>query len=142
MSISEQEAKQHQEDWMNRKWRPAMGWMYMTVCVFDFIVFPILWSGLQAISDGRVETQWDPLTLKGAGLFHMAMGAVLGIAAWSRGQEKIAGSLTPALPATAVPLIPSMSPPMMSAPSMVPPMPPPLPADPSVVPKGRMKIED
>ena len=32
------------EDWMNSKWRPAMGWLYMTVCAFDFILFPILWS--------------------------------------------------------------------------------------------------
>jgi len=86
------DSKQQQEDWMNRKWRPAMGWTYMVICILDFAVFPILWSVLQAISDGRVESQWDPLTLKGAGLFHMAMGAILGIAAWSRGQEKIAES--------------------------------------------------
>jgi hypothetical protein len=32
------------------------------------------------------------LTLQGAGLFHLAMGAVLGIAAFGRTQEKIAGS--------------------------------------------------
>lgn len=69
-----------------------MGWMYMAVCIMDFVVFPILWSLLQAISHGRVETQWNPITLQGAGLFHMAMGAVLGVAAWSRGQEKIAGA--------------------------------------------------
>jgi hypothetical protein len=80
---------QNHETWMNNKWRPAMAWMYMFICVLDFAVFPILWSGLQAHFGGSVITQWDPLTLKGAGLFHMAMGAVLGITAWSRGQEKI-----------------------------------------------------
>lgn len=79
------------ESWMNRKWRPAMGWTYMVICILDFAVFPILWSILQAYYDGQIVNQWDPLTLKGAGLFHMAMGAVLGIAAWSRGQEKING---------------------------------------------------
>ena len=78
------------ESWMSRKWRPAMGWMYMIVCITDFIIFPVLWSILQAYYDGQVVTQWDPLTLEGAGLFHMAMGAVLGITAWSRGQEKMA----------------------------------------------------
>jgi hypothetical protein len=36
--------------------------------------------------------QWQPLTLQGAGLFHIAMGAVLGIAAMGRTQEKIAGA--------------------------------------------------
>jgi hypothetical protein len=78
------------EDWMNRKWRPAMGWTYMIICILDFAVFPILWSIIQAAYSGRVETQWDPITLRGAGLFHMAMGAILGITAWTRGQEKIA----------------------------------------------------
>jgi hypothetical protein len=77
------------EDWMNRKWRPAMGWTYMVICITDFIIFPLMWSLLQN-SAGQSITQWKPLTLEGAGLFHMAMGAILGIAAWSRGQEKIA----------------------------------------------------
>lgn len=81
-----------QEDWMNRKWRPAMGWTYMAVCIFDFIVAPIVWAALQA-SLNQTITQWRPLTLEGAGLFHMAMGAVLGVAAWSRGQEKINGAV-------------------------------------------------
>ena len=35
-------ANKRQEDWMQSKWRPAMGWMYMVVCIFDFIIFPIL----------------------------------------------------------------------------------------------------
>jgi hypothetical protein len=88
MSVSEKK----KEDWMNSKWRPMMGWMYMLVCTMDFVVFPILWSVVQALGGGRVETQWSPITLQGAGLFHMAMGAVLGVTAWSRGQEKLAGA--------------------------------------------------
>ena len=79
------------ESWMNSKWRPAMGWTYMAICILDFALFPIAWSILQVSYIGQVTSQWEPLTLKGAGLFHMAMGAILGIAAWSRGQEKIAG---------------------------------------------------
>jgi hypothetical protein len=78
------------EDWMQKKWRPAMGWTYMVICIFDMIVAPVLWSIIQMIGGGEVKTQWQPLTLQGAGLFHIAMGAVLGIAAYSRGQEKIA----------------------------------------------------
>lgn len=89
-----------QESWMNRKWRPAMGWTYMAICILDFAIFPIAWSILQAYAEGQVTSQWDPLTLKGAGLFHMAMGAVLGIAAWTRGQEKIAGVAGQVTPAT------------------------------------------
>jgi hypothetical protein len=86
------------EDWMNRKWRPAMGWTYMFICILDFAVFPVLWSITQALYSGTVSTQWDPITLKGAGLFHMAMGAILGIAAWSRGQEKIMNATATAQP--------------------------------------------
>lgn len=77
------------DDWINRKWRPLMGYMYMVVCITDFIVFPVLWSIFQAHVGKEVEA-WNPLTLQGAGLFHLAMGAVLGVAAWSRGKEKLA----------------------------------------------------
>jgi len=80
------------EDWINKKWRPVMGWMYMAVCVFDFIIFPILWSVLQMVSNGSVTTPWQPISLQGAGLFHIAMGAVLGIAAYGRTKEKIEGA--------------------------------------------------
>jgi hypothetical protein len=78
-------------DWVNNKWRPAMGWMYMVVCIFDFIIFPVLWSVLQAIFNGKVEAQYQPMTLVGAGLFHIAMGTVLGIAVYGRTKEKIEG---------------------------------------------------
>lgn len=87
------------EDWMTAKWRPLMGYMYMSVCIFDFIIFPILWSIVQALDpQGSVTSAWTPLTLQGAGLFHMAMGAVLGIAAFGRTQEKLAGSTTSGSP--------------------------------------------
>lgn len=95
-----------QEDWSTRKWRPYMAWMYMCICLLDFAIFPILWSMLQAYYNGQVTMQWDPLTLKGAGLFHMAMGAVLGVAAYGRTQEKLNGvtfsntsTTTPSVPA-------------------------------------------
>ena len=82
------------EDWMTKKWRPMMAVMYMCVCSFDFILAPILWAVVQFWETQAANDafrQWQPLTLQGAGLFHMAMGAVLGITAWSRGQEKLAG---------------------------------------------------
>jgi hypothetical protein len=78
-------------DWINKKMRPMMGWVYMLTCTCDFVIFPILWSLLQALSNGQVTSQWQPLTLQGAGLYHIAMGAVLGIAAYGRTKEKVAG---------------------------------------------------
>ena len=96
------------EDWMQKKWRPAMGWMYMVVCMMDMVVFPVLWSLVQVLTKQPVS-QWNPLTLQGAGLFHLAMGAVLGIAAFGRTQEKMAGAavnpspaITPPVPAPIV----------------------------------------
>lgn len=88
MSASEKK----KEDWMNSKWRPMMGWSYMLTCITDFVIFPILWSIAQMIGGGEVKMQWQPITLMGAGLYHVAMGAVLGLAAWGRTQEKMAGA--------------------------------------------------
>jgi len=110
--IKSESAKKN-EDWMNSKWRPAMGWMYMLVCTTDFVLFPVLWSLVQVIGGGEVRTQWSPITLQGAGLFHMAMGAILGIAAYGRTQEKMAGANNGGISAPA----PSFGAPAAPAPS-------------------------
>ena len=89
--IVKSESEKKKEDWMNSKWRPMMGWMYMLVCTMDMVIFPVLWSLLQTTTGTQI-TQWNPLTLQGAGLFHIAMGAVLGIAAFGRTQEKLGGA--------------------------------------------------
>lgn len=89
--------KKNNETWVNNKWRPMMGWMYMVVCIMDFIIFPIMFTTVQfweveAANDAF--RQWEPMTLSGGGLFHMAMGAIIGVTAWSRGQEKMADAET------------------------------------------------
>ena len=86
------ESEKKKEDWMNSKWRPMMGWMYMLVCTMDFVLFPILWSLIQAVGGGQVHAQWQPITLQGAGLFHIAMGAIIGVTAFGRTQEKLNGA--------------------------------------------------
>jgi len=108
MSEVKSDSEQKKEDWMNSKWRPMMGWMYMVVCFFDMVIFPILWSLIQTVQH-QTLVQWNPLTLQGAGLFHIAMGAVLGIAAMGRTQEKIAGANNGGLPTTQ-PTTPSLPP--------------------------------
>jgi hypothetical protein len=35
------------------------------------------------------QQQWNPITLKEGGFYHLAMAAIIGVAAWTRGQEKI-----------------------------------------------------
>jgi hypothetical protein len=120
------ESEKKKEDWMNSKWRPMMGWMYMVVCIADFVLFPVLWSLVQVIGGGEVKTQWQPITLQGAGLFHIAMGAILGIAAYGRTQEKVAGAstvsttvATPPTPVVAAPSVPTVSVPKVAVPPIV-----------------------
>lgn len=75
------------ESWFLSRWRPAFAWMYLTVCVCDFIAFPVLTTVYYGPGQ---HFEWHPLTLQGGGLFHMSMGAIIGIATWNRTQEKLA----------------------------------------------------
>jgi hypothetical protein len=53
----------------------------------------VLWSIIQVLTNsGHIATQWQPLTLQGAGLLHLSFGAILGVAAYGRTQEKLAGT--------------------------------------------------
>jgi hypothetical protein len=87
--------KKKDEDWMTKKWRPMMAIMYMICCLADFFIFPIMFTVVQfwetAVQNDAFR-QWVPITLQGGGLFHVAMGAVLGVAAYGRTQEKLGGA--------------------------------------------------
>jgi hypothetical protein len=83
------------EDFMTKYWRPMMAITYMITCLFDFVLGPILYNILQYYNLGQNLDMWQPLTLQGGGLYHIAMGVVLGISAHGRTQEKISG---PSLP--------------------------------------------
>jgi hypothetical protein len=90
-----EEDKKPQEDWMTKKWRPMMAMMYMTCCLMDFAIFPIMFTIVQFWETQAANDafrQWVPITLQGGGLFHVAMGAVLGVSAYGRTQEKVAGA--------------------------------------------------
>lgn len=75
--------------WMRNYWRPMMAVVYMVIVLFDFLIAPILWSLFQYYAGGDVSSAWSPITLISGGLFHVAMGGVLGVSALTRGQEKI-----------------------------------------------------
>jgi hypothetical protein len=83
-----------EEHWAKSFWRPAMGWLYMIICFMDFVGFPLLTIFLPIIFKpfGLVMPYqaWTSLTLSNGGLIHLAFGAILGVSAFSRGQEKIA----------------------------------------------------
>lgn len=67
-----------------------MAYMYFVVCIADFLLFPIGWAILHAMI-AKTAVQWIPITLQGAGLFHLSMGAILGVAAWTKSQERVQG---------------------------------------------------
>jgi hypothetical protein len=76
------------DTWLQSHWRPAMAIIYIIIIMFDFIIAPIFWSYLQyQLSVDLI--QWSPLTLISGGIFHAAMGAILGISAFTRGKEKM-----------------------------------------------------
>lgn len=98
----------HGEDsWIGILWKPAAAIIYLLICLFDFVVVPVymgLWAPklheiIMAIKDLPADAQivvlnlelapWEPLTLKGGGLFHVAFGAILGATVWTRGQERV-----------------------------------------------------
>ena len=77
------------EHWAKAYWRPAMGWLYMLICLVDFVVFPAISMFLPVIT--KLEyVAWQSLSLSNGGLIHMAFGAILGVAAYGRTQEKVA----------------------------------------------------
>lgn len=81
-------------EWMQKYWRPCAAFMYMICCLCDFAVFPIMFTVVQFWEEQAANDafrQWVPITLQGGGLFHVSMCAVLGVSAYGRTQEKLAG---------------------------------------------------
>jgi hypothetical protein len=114
-----------QEDWMTKKWRPMMAMMYMICCLCDFALFPIMFTivqfwEVQAANDAF--RQWVPITLQGGGLFHVAMGGVLGVSAYGRTQEKVAGATTVSTGVQTPTLSPTPAPVAITAPQAVSPV--------------------
>lgn len=93
------------QDWMMVNWKPMFALVYSIICLADFVVFPA-WVGWHRVDyfellvataafDPSMQAEilrlamrsWEPFTLKGSGLFHLASGALLTSAAFSRGPD-------------------------------------------------------
>lgn len=92
--IALKDSKIQQESWVKQYWRPAMGWLYMVICFMDFVGFPLMAMFMPVFMKAwgvqMTYTAWQSLTLANGGLIHLAFGAILGVTAFSRGQEKMA----------------------------------------------------
>ena len=98
---------------LGKYWKVSCAIIYLIICIFDFLVMPAMitqysehidyshvFEELAKLEspqaqvalinkiDYKVQT-WNPLTLQGAGMFHLAFGAILtGVAMSKTGREK------------------------------------------------------
>lgn len=104
-------ARRIKEQIWKQAWRPAAAYLYLTICFADFIAFPAYYMVSSRYGDSLIieqslkfkdgtaqvevlkalkrEQTWTPLTTTGAGMIHLAFLSILGVSAWTRGQEKI-----------------------------------------------------
>ncbi len=78
------------EHWFVSYWRPAAAWVYLTICVFDFMGGPIFYAWYSYATKASL-VRWEPLTTSGGSIFHLAFGAIVGIYVYGRTREKLAG---------------------------------------------------
>jgi hypothetical protein len=72
------------------RWRPAIAWSYMVICLFDFMIGPMVYNVLQYLDSDTTISMWESITLQGGGLYHLSMGAIVGVSAFGRTKEKLA----------------------------------------------------
>jgi hypothetical protein len=85
------------DQWLQTYWRPAMAWAYLFICVFDFMAAPISLAWFSYFTKTSL-VMWTPLTIQGGGLFHLAMGAIIGITSYAKTQERVSLIKSPFLP--------------------------------------------
>ena len=79
---------QEDQHWLRKYWRAAAGWTYLFICVFDFVLAPVFFAVLPVWTHVQYK-EWTSLTLSNGGLMHISFGAILGVAAWTRGQNDL-----------------------------------------------------
>lgn len=79
---------EEKKSWIKEYWRPAIAWQYALVCLFDFMIAPLLTMVLPKIL-GIPYMPWVPITLREGSFYHVSMMAVVGVSSASRGLEKI-----------------------------------------------------
>jgi len=76
------------DDHWTGHWREFMAWSYGIVCLWDFLVAPIYFSILSVVSHTPYVV-WVPITIQGGGLYHLAMGAIIGVSSYGKSKEAI-----------------------------------------------------
>ena len=80
------------ESWFTAYWRPAMAWLWFVIILFDFLLAPLVIGYFVGTTVGFAKmVPWSPISLQAGGVIHIMLGAVNGISAYTRTQEKIYG---------------------------------------------------
>ena len=80
----------YEKTFFHSKWRPALAWVYAFVIIMDFDLLPIVFVFLGADPN---SFKWEPLTLKGTGIFHVSMLTIVGVTSYGRTKEKLQKSI-------------------------------------------------
>lgn len=103
-------ATKENNKWYQSVWLPFAAGTYIIICIFDFMIMPVYVAAHNSKIEAKVfnelqgkdvatfattlaqtaqaTKQWNPLTLLGAGMFHLAFGALLTGGAVTRGMTK------------------------------------------------------
>jgi hypothetical protein len=84
-------SRQTDESWFQSHWRSAMAWSYGAVCLWDFMLAPIFFAWFANYTKTPYVV-WVPLTTQGGGLYHLAMGAIIGVTSYGKTQEKVSNN--------------------------------------------------
>ena len=117
--IEETEKPVKEPGFVGKYWKVSCAVVYLVICIFDFLIMPSYFmmyskemdytevyaqiaslenSQAQVALIGKIDYKlqtWDPITLQGAGMFHLAFGAILtGVAMSRTGRERTTRRIT------------------------------------------------
>lgn len=96
---------------MSQHWRQAAAYVYLLICLVDFVFMPLYYEYANArvdnqnivsyamkFDDGasqvaalqilKEQRSWQPITLDSAGWIHISFGAILGVSAFARRRKE------------------------------------------------------
>lgn len=113
MESSSQNKKNYDDHWVKHFWRPMCAYVYIGICIFDFVVMPFTFeyiksrdkladvvTQIEKINNTEVQLalikradyaggrSWEPMTTKDGSMFHLAFGGIVGASAAVRGLRK------------------------------------------------------
>jgi hypothetical protein len=123
------------EGWFRAHWREFMAWSYGIVCLWDFMLAPIFFAWFSHYEHLTNPILWTPLTTSGGGLYHVAMGAIIGVSSYGKTQENVTSMNVASnfVPPSSTPPPPVPDPAPSAAPAASPPTPATMPVAPANV---------